>query len=50
MMRGGHVHLLKARWTEPESAEHAEGFVTRFDKDFMDRSTGSRAPSLMKSE
>jgi hypothetical protein len=45
MMRGGHVDLLKARWMGPESAEYAEGFVTGFDKHFMDRSSRQPAPS-----
>jgi hypothetical protein len=45
MMRGDRINLLKARWKGPESAEHAEGFVTRFDKDFMDRSNRQPAPS-----
>jgi hypothetical protein len=37
MMSGGDINPIKTRRIGPESVEYAEGFLDRFDKNFMDR-------------
>jgi hypothetical protein len=37
MMSGRDINLIKTRRIGPESVEHAEGFLDKFDKNFMDR-------------
>jgi hypothetical protein len=39
MMSGGDINPIKTRRIGPESVEYAEGFLDRFDKNFMDRSS-----------
>jgi hypothetical protein len=36
MMSGGDINLIKTRRIGPESVGYAEGFLDRFDKNFMD--------------
>ena len=36
-MSGGDIDLIKTRRIGPESVGYAEGFLDRFDKNFMDR-------------
>jgi hypothetical protein len=43
MLSGGHIDLIKARRTGPESLEHAEGFVAKFAKNFMDQANRRRS-------
>jgi hypothetical protein len=43
MMSGGPVDLLKARSHRAESIERAEGFVAKFDKSSMNRSSWPRS-------
>jgi hypothetical protein len=42
MVSGGDIDLIKARRIGPESLQHAEGFVAKLDKDFMDRANRRR--------
>jgi hypothetical protein len=37
MMSGGDINPIKTRRIGPESVEYAEGFLDKFDKNFMDR-------------
>jgi hypothetical protein len=37
MMSGGDIDPIKTRRVGPESVEYAEGFLDKFDKNFMDR-------------
>jgi hypothetical protein len=43
MMGGGDINLIKTRRIGPESVEYAEGFLDRFDKNFMDPVRGASA-------
>lgn len=36
-MSGGDIDPIKTRRVGPESVEYAEGFLDKFDKNFMDR-------------
>jgi hypothetical protein len=45
MMSGGDLNLIKTRRIRPESVGYAEGFLDKFDKNFMDRADCARGVS-----
>jgi hypothetical protein len=42
MMSGGDINPIKTRGIGPESVGYAEGFLDKFDKNFIDRESGLR--------